>query len=97
MGDKNDKTTTDFITACKFVKNITPLNKNTKYFSKWKNAVTAAIESFQLTEKEQKLIVIKAVDKEYFSYCLSTLNKFKKKSVEDFINHIKNHYGFDNL
>jgi len=87
----------NFSNACKIIENIKPLSPNAKFFSKWKNAVTQVVSTFNLEENEQKLAVLKAVVPQYFEYFMNAINNYSGKPLNDFLEHIKIHYGFDTL
>jgi len=87
----------NFSNACKIIENIKPLGPNTKFFSKWKKAVTQVVSTFNLDENEQKLAILKAVVPQYFEYCMNAISNYSGKPLNDFLEHIKVHYGFDTL
>ncbi|OUM57665.1 hypothetical protein PIROE2DRAFT_64870 [Piromyces sp. E2] len=89
--------TSNFTTACKFIENIKPFGPNSKNFSRWRKSIKQIVETFKLTDNKDKLAVLKAVDSQYFEYCMTAVSECKDKTLDEFLDHIKIHYGFDIL
>jgi len=87
----------NFSNACKILENIKPLGPNSKNFTKWKKSIMQVVDTFKLKDNEDKLAVLKTVDKQYFDYCMTSISDYRDKTLEEYLEHIKVHYGFDSL